>query len=148
MPFKDPNARKEYAAKYRLNHGIKPRPPKRVPECGHPNNPYRGLGLCRSCYDKSRHKKELSTKSVRKIRLAELGLSLEDYDKLFESQNGGCAICGGQNPSGNRLAVDHSHTTKKVRGLLCVNCNMGLGCFKDTPKLLLKGLNYIMENGG
>lgn len=48
------------------------------------------------------------------------------YDEMFESQAGGCAICG--NPPKNRkLDIDHDHKRMYVRGLLCVSCNMKLG---------------------
>jgi hypothetical protein len=62
------------------------------------------------------------------------------------SQNGVCAICGSP-PTGTRshglLAIDHCHDTLKIRGLLCNNCNNGLGRFKDNPDSLRKAADYL-----
>ena len=58
-------------------------------------------------------------------------LTLEQYDEMFEQQNGVCAICSGVNLDGRRLVVDHDHKTNKVRGLLCTGCNTKLGIVED-----------------
>ena len=71
------------------------------------------------------------------------GMTLEEYDELFEAQNGGCAICGGSNASGRRLAVDHDHETGTVRGLLCFECNVGLGKFKDDVTIVRRATRYL-----
>jgi len=55
------------------------------------------------------------------------GMTLEQYDEMFKQQNGVCAICGMADVTGRRLAVDHNHETKKIRGLLCTGCNTRLG---------------------
>ena len=86
------------------------------------------------------------------------GLTLDWYNKQFELQNGCCAICGKNRLSLSRdLAVDHNHVTNKIRGLLCGDCNRGLGYFKSDLngiKLLLKSIEYLksydydlLENG-
>lgn len=76
------------------------------------------------------------------------GISLEEYNSLLSKQKGVCAICSTECISGRRLAVDHCHTTGKVRGLLCANCNRGLGLFKDSKFLLEKAQKYLEENNG
>lgn len=53
------------------------------------------------------------------------GITLEEYDRMFEEQNGLCAICR-KPPKNYRLAVDHDHDTGAVRGLLCPPCNRAL----------------------
>lgn len=64
----------------------------------------------------------------RKQGLKRYNLTFEDYDQIFTEQNGCCAICGKhQSEFKTRLAVDHSHKTGQVRGLLCTNCNTKLG---------------------
>ena len=70
------------------------------------------------------------------------GITIQDYDEMLESQNGGCKICGGKDKS-FRLAVDHCHGTGKIRGLLCSKCNRGIGCFKDSTDLLRKAIEYL-----
>lgn len=55
-----------------------------------------------------------------------------------------CEICGG-NPDGRwrKLVIDHCHTTGNYRGMLCNNCNHGLGKFKDQPELLRQAATYL-----
>ena len=70
------------------------------------------------------------------------GITLEDYDTMLEVQNGCCAICKTDDVKG-RFAIDHCHTTGKVRGLLCFDCNTGIGKLKDDPSLLLSAYEYL-----
>lgn len=74
------------------------------------------------------------------------GLTIEQYNAMFESQNGQCKICGkkfdNKMGSGN---VDHCHKTGKVRGLLCNGCNVGLGFFKDNIENLKSAAEYLTK---
>jgi hypothetical protein len=79
------------------------------------------------------------------------GITLEDYWKISAEQKGLCAICGLEETTRNqhgvkKLAVDHSHATGKVRGLLCYRCNIGLGSFRDNPAALIKAAQYLKGN--
>jgi len=75
---------------------------------------------------------------------SEYGISIEERDKLLSEQDFACAICGVLEVNlKKKLAIDHCHTSQKVRGLLCTVCNLGLGKFKDDPSLLLKAAEYI-----
>lgn len=71
------------------------------------------------------------------------GMTGEGYHDLVRLQGGVCAICGGKCPTGRELSVDHCHETGMVRGLLCINCNRGLGNFKDDPELLNAAIAYL-----
>jgi len=79
------------------------------------------------------------------------GITLDDYDIIFQSQNGVCWICSkpetfflkGRTHS---LAVDHCHKTGKIRGLLCRNCNQMLGLAKDSIETLAKAVEYLKTN--
>lgn len=71
------------------------------------------------------------------------GLTLEEYEARLAAQGGVCALCGGPCSSGQQLAVDHCHTTNRVRGLLCGSCNLGLGKFRDAPVLLRLAADYL-----
>jgi len=73
------------------------------------------------------------------------GLTFEDYEAMLERQSGGCAICGTTEVRGfgDRLAVDHCHDTNTVRGILCGNCNRGIGNFNHDPALLLAAAGYL-----
>ncbi len=74
------------------------------------------------------------------------GITLKDYEFLYEKQKGCCAICGRHSSEfKRRLAVDHNHKTGKVRGLLCVNCNRFLGLVKESRGLLLKMILYLKQ---
>src|ERR1035437_10727167 len=70
--------------------------------------------------------KEKRSITVRRNNLKKkFGITWEEYDELFKKQNGYCPICGRhQSEFKKRLSVDHDHNTKKVRGLLCQNCNI------------------------
>lgn len=86
--------------------------------------------------------------SERKNRLKRTyGLTLKQYDKMIEDQGGVCAICGGINENGHRLAVDHNHETGKVRGLLCRKCNLGLFALENKTWRPLAE-KYLYDNRG
>jgi hypothetical protein len=65
------------------------------------------------------------------------------YAVMLENQNGTCAICAKAPESGQNLGVDHDHSTGYVRGLLCNNCNVGLGHFVDDIDRLKKAITYL-----
>jgi hypothetical protein len=75
-------------------------------------------------------------------------ISQQEWHQLLERQDGRCAIC--RQPSTaiingkvKRLAIDHCHETKQLRGLLCSKCNTGLGMFSDNWLLLENALEYL-----
>jgi hypothetical protein len=75
------------------------------------------------------------------------GITLEQWNEIFDRQNGCCAICGKHNSQLKKsLHVDHCHETNKVRGLLCSKCNRAIGNFNDDINLLQKAINYLHEN--
>lgn len=75
------------------------------------------------------------------------GVTPEDWEKMFEGQKGCCAICGRhQSELTKTLCIDHDHTTSKVRGLLCLSCNRGIGYLQDDPDLLDKASQYLKES--
>ena len=89
------------------------------------------------------NKKELKSKEL----LRKYGIDVDDYDRMVESQNNKCKICGTDEPRGvGGWKVDHCHTTGKVRGLLCNNCNVGLGYFKDNIEYLEAAIQYLIDS--
>ena len=70
------------------------------------------------------------------------GMTVADYDALLTKQNGVCFICETNEPD-QTLAVDHYHPTGVVRGLLCRDCNLGLGNYKDDPRLTRRATAYL-----
>jgi ribosomal protein L40E len=98
----------------------------------------------RELYKTDPRKKEKMRNYGRKNTLKQFGLTQEDYDKILQSQNGHCAICGnGTNGNKKNFCVDHDHETGKVRGLLCHNCNVSVGLMKESPLLLRKAAEYL-----
>lgn len=72
------------------------------------------------------------------------GINLQQYMEILAKQNRQCLICSiTPEQNGKDLAVDHNHTTGKIRGLLCAGCNVGIGYFKDSPELLQKAIGYL-----
>lgn len=68
----------------------------------------------------------------------------EQYMELLERYEGRCAICRQpESREGYMLAVDHDHETGRNRGLLCGQCNTGLGKFRDDPFLLRNAMEYL-----
>ena len=71
------------------------------------------------------------------------GITSVEYDALYILQGGKCAICN-VIPT-KPLVVDHCHATHKVRGLLCSECNKGLGFLKDSVELLGCAIKYLEQ---
>lgn len=85
--------------------------------------------------------------------LKRYNLTLDDYNLLLKKQKNKCAICKcpetRREPNSEkicRLCIDHCHSTKKVRGLLCSACNSALGKFKENPKLLKSAIGYLRKH--
>lgn len=84
----------------------------------------------------------------RRGKLKRYGITEHDYSRMLMEQGGVCRICGvdrSQRKWDRYLFIDHDHSTKKVRGLLCHHCNAGLGHFKDDATLLTKAMRYLNE---
>lgn len=71
------------------------------------------------------------------------GITADDYERMLAEQGGVCALCFKDNVDGRRLAVDHDHTTGKVRGLLCSPCNRAIGFFGDDPRVMERAAIYV-----
>lgn len=104
---------------------------------------------CKSCEREKQRKwrRNNPVKIARRARKAALkcfyGLTLLAYEERLQEQGGVCKICGGNNPSGKQLSVDHDHKTGEIRGLLCSKCNTGIGLFDDSPERLRATANYL-----
>lgn len=91
-------------------------------------------------YQKNKVKRNLLTK--KSVIKNKYGITWEEFENMYESQNGVCAICKGED-EGRMLSIDHCHETNKVRGLLCGSCNRALGLFKDSPEFLQAAKEYV-----
>lgn len=86
---------------------------------------------CKPCFNKN-------TRNAKNLK--RYGLSTEEIDKLKVS---GCELCG----TNINLHIDHNHDTGEFRGILCTNCNRGIGHLKDSPDLLRKAIAYLESKG-
>lgn len=87
-------------------------------------------------------KKHWSAESRGERLERQYSISEATYEAIFQKQDGKCAICHCRQHY-QRLAVDHDHKTGMVRGLLCTNCNRGLGRFFDSALRLNNAAAYI-----
>lgn len=89
--------------------------------------------------------KEWYSKNIEKQKLYSVkrryGVNPEQYNNMFNKQNGICAICFEK----KELVVDHCHETGRVRGLLCKSCNFGIGNLKDSVLLLESAKQYLCK---
>jgi hypothetical protein len=87
----------------------------------------------------TRRRYELRRRAVRN------GQDPDFIEAYIADHDGKCAICRGKYPPGRResMYIDHDHQTGKFRGLLCNNCNGGLGRFHDDPELLAAAIAYL-----
>lgn len=113
--------------------------------------------MCKACALKRRAEKYVTEEGQRAWKAAFLkntyGITLADYERRLNAQGGVCDLCGcaetrlvKRTKQPQLLCVDHCHTTGAVRGLLCHNCNAGLGRFKDDPERLQLAISYLEKH--
>jgi hypothetical protein len=103
----------------------------------------------RTAYLKEYRKANPEKERSRGIR--DFGITEEQFEKMFDRQGGKCAICNQpetqmRDGKVKRLAIDHCHTTNFVRGLLCSDCNTGIGKLKDDYKILRQAADYLEKH--
>jgi hypothetical protein len=104
-------------------------------------------GLCSKHYQRLTKGPEHYKTHGRAYQLkAKFGITPEQYQEMLKAQNGVCAICF-QKETRRALSVDHNHITGKVRGLLCDDCNHGIGKLKtdEGTALLFSAIKYIED---
>lgn len=108
--------------------------------------------VCRKEYGYLRYKKNINkereryhSEEGRDLWLnRKYNITSSEYDIILKAQKNCCAICGKHiSKLKIRLCVDHDHNTGEIRGLLCGNCNKGLGFFDDSVALLVKATKYL-----
>lgn len=68
---------------------------------------------------------------------ARYGITLDEYNEIIAK---GCAICG---ETEGRMALDHDHSSGRIRDCLCMACNIGLGAFTDDTERMRKAIEYL-----
>ena len=113
---------------------------KKYNNSGHENR-------CKNCYKEWKRSYRLANQD--KIRAQNKrrnpGWDIDRYNEYVELQGNRCAICGTDEPGLSDWCCDHCHTENKARGLLCVQCNAGLGYFKDNPEFLQSAIDYLKK---
>ena len=105
------------------------------------------LFCTRACKQKERVASGKAAEVARRHYFGKLyGLSVDQVNEMAER---GCGICGTTDWPGRhqRPHVDHDHKTGKVRGILCSECNTGLGKFRDDPAVLERAIAYLLKAG-
>ncbi len=74
------------------------------------------------------------------------GVEHGTYAKMFEAQNGLCAICEQPPKNDQRFHIDHCHDTSRVRELLCSKCNTGIGQMNHDPEIVLRAHAYLLKH--
>ena len=107
------------------------------------NGKYKKQNVCKKCMNIYDYKTDKNSKLKRAY-----GITFDEYEELLSKQDKKCAICGIDNNGKYRntpraFAVDHCHTTGKIRGLLCSDCNTGIGLLKDNINFLQSAIKYL-----
>jgi len=161
MPYKDPEKRREYNRKYRETHREETRntnreachrwrelyPEKRRESDRKSSRKYRELHpeeIKIRYREKSRRYRKTHSRTYLKCKY---GIDNAIYEQLLADQNGVCAVCG-ENRGKKELGIDHDHTTGKIRGLLCMKCNLALGFMDDNLGWLQRLVDYIKQSKG
>lgn len=146
--------RKEYVKKYELNHKESIRKQKEIygklykDKIKNRTNKYRMNNIEKiKDYNKKyylNHKEEHRLSGIKTNLKIKYNLTMEEYELLGNKQNWKCSICNKDIEKYNkRTHLDHDHNTRKVRSILCDNCNKGLGNFKDDIELLKNAALYL-----
>lgn len=104
---------------------------------------------CRAAYKRwaAKNPARIAYLSFKSLLKNKYGISIAIYEAMVLRQHGQCAICQTV-PRRRRLSIDHDHSTGKIRGLLCHECNTGLGFFRDSPWILEKAKQYVSKHSG
>lgn len=105
--------------------------------------------ICKLCRQKKkREEDEIATKEKIRSYVKRDNISTDDLLQMYHDQEGKCVICSDMyaiemvsKPNG--LFVDHCHKSGRVRGLLCLKCNSGLGMFNDSELFLKRAIEYL-----
>lgn len=108
------------------------------------------MGRCKKCISESMAKYyQKNNEKVRAYRrnygrLYRYGISENNVIEIIAAQGDKCPICDKSIDS--KSHVDHDHETGKIRGILCKECNIGLGMFGDNPGTIIKAADYLIRN--
>lgn len=106
---------------------------------------------CRPCQRASQRKQfqkpHAKQRSWERAIERRYGITADEFNVKFAAQGYGCAVCGSDQHKGQNWNVDHDHETGVVRGILCRDCNHGIGALHDSPMLLRAAAEYLEQHG-
>jgi hypothetical protein len=137
--------------------------------CGHPDLPTYARSMCRSCYGRWYRKDQQNVAKIREYKrvstarrraadpvrasylsrqhwLRQYGLTVEQWEDMWTSQGGRCAICSDPLERGRNTHLDHDHRQGRIRGLLCRDCNRALGLFRDDRARVQAASEYLRHH--
>lgn len=126
MPHKDLQIRKDYAKRYRELNKEKHK-------------------IYQEEYRRNNDFSEYKAAWYQLKRFDKYGITKADFELMLINQDHSCDICNTGFSESIRPYIDHCHTSKQVRGLLCFHCNTGLGHFKDNPDVMAKAREYLLK---
>jgi hypothetical protein len=103
-------------------------------------------------WDKERLDPERSARLFKAHIKSRYGMSHEDYDRIWLEQGGRCPICESdlvkdhKKTVRGRARIDHCHATGKVRGILCNECNLAIGFFKEDTTAINRAAAYLAKH--
>jgi len=104
--------------------------------------------ICHTDLSRNRGRQVLNIKKAKDRFFKRVyGVTPQEFNDMLWKQSYKCLLCGDQF-NGKSPHLDHCHETGKVRGVLCGNCNTGLGLFKDDIGRLQKAINYLENFNG
>lgn len=105
------------------------------------NDGWKRYNSCRECHVKQHRARKQENNFIKNY-----GITQQEYDRLNELHQGGCAICRQPCTKHVRLSVDHDHKTGVVRGLLCHSCNTAIAMLKEDEDLFWNALEYLKKH--
>jgi hypothetical protein len=135
MPYKDPVEKRAASARYRAKH--------------YEDIRARRAGQIDKIRAQARKRYHEDPQKYREAFLQRrYGITQADYDAMLLAQKGCCAVCETDDyvGPGRRAHVDHDHKTGKVRGLICVRCNVLLGMAQDQHERFLAAIRYLKKH--
>jgi recombination endonuclease VII len=147
VPYADKKKQAEYWVKYRERNRdkIRQRQKKWLEDKPAQRAKYAAAQLARKKADPEKYRIYFRNRHI----ISTYGITLAQYDEMAVKQGGVCAICGrapnGTNHVERSLVIDHCHDTGKIRGLLCNNCNSGMGMIGDSVEHLEAAIAYLKK---
>lgn len=111
------------------------------------NDKYCYCKLCANTKAKEGYARRGRNYLVEKGRMLkrQYGLTIDQFDQMLKDQRYMCLICDTELYGDRSTHTDHDHATGVVRGLLCTNCNRGIGRLQEDIKIMQRAIEYLTK---